>query len=113
MISGMRIENTENVKAFTIFDAPALDSVTVVLQDFGCGRGRLIVEYWGNAWSAYWGAMGDMALAEFIIGCHPQYIATKLEPTTHRQTKATRDLLITIAEVVQSAIPIFMQINGR
>ena len=111
MISGVRIEKIENLKAFIIFDAPGLDAipVTVAIQELGGGSWRMIVEYWGSAWSAYWGAIGDLTLAEFISGCHAQYLATKLEPTTHRQTKADSALLIKIAAVVQSAITIFMQ----
>lgn len=54
----MRVDNSAKTEAFTIFDAPKLDPVTVVLQDLGPGCGRLMVECWGSAWSAYWGGMG-------------------------------------------------------
>ncbi len=100
----MRIENTETVKVFTIFDAPKLDPITVVLQDLGPGHGRLIVECWGSAWSAYWGGMGNLTLAEFVTDSHPEYIATKLESTTHRQTKANSAYLMRITEAVHSAL---------
>lgn len=100
----MRIEHTEKAKVFTIFDAPKLDPITVVLQDLGAGHGRLIVECWGSAWSAYWGGMGGRTLAEFITDSHPEYIAGKMEPNNRRQTKRDSQYLLRITEAVHAAL---------
>lgn len=112
MGQNMRIETTVTVKVFTIFDAPKLHPITVVLQDFGAGCGRLIVECFGTAWSAYWGAMGHQTIAEFITDSSPEYIATKLEPTTHRQTKANSNYLMRITEAVHSAMRSNVELRG-
>ncbi len=73
----MRIEPAK-VDAFTIFGAPALDPVTVVMQDFGGGSGRFIVECYGEAWSAWWGAMGNDDLRGFVTTCSADYVANRL-----------------------------------
>jgi hypothetical protein len=65
-------------ECFTVYNAGALDPVLVILQDFGAGRGRLTLECYGRAWSAYWGAMGDDSLRDFLLNVSPEYIVTNL-----------------------------------
>jgi len=100
----MRIENTEKAKVFNIFDAPKLDPITVVLQDVGPGCGRLVVECFGSAWSGYWGAMGDRTLLEFLVDCHPGYIAGKMHPTDRKLKKSEAAYMGRIVEAVHSAL---------
>ncbi len=100
----MRIENTSAI-VFTIFDAPRLDPITVVLQDLGPSAGRLIVECYGSAWSGYWGAMGDRNLFDFLCVCSPQYISGKMHPTDHRKmTKREEAYLDRVVNVVLTAL---------
>lgn len=35
-----------------------LDPITVIFRDYGEGRGKIIVEVCGQAWSHHWGSMG-------------------------------------------------------
>lgn len=100
----MRIEHSERVKAFTIFDAPKLDPVTVVLQDVGPGCGRLVIECYGSAWSGYWGAMGDRPLLEFLVSCHHEYIAGRMRPTDRKMKKSEEAYLLRILDAVHSAL---------
>jgi hypothetical protein len=66
-------------ECFTVFGGEALDPVLVILQDFGGGRGRLTLECYGQAWSAYWGAMGnDNSLRGFLGGASHEYIGNCL-----------------------------------
>lgn len=92
----------ERSEIFTIYGAPSLDPITVVLQDLAPEKGRLIVECYGRAWSAFWGAMGDRSLAEFIASCDADYIQTKLSP--ERLKKADAEYLGRISVVVRDAI---------
>lgn len=108
----MRIENTEAAKVFTIFDAPKLDPVTVVLQDVGPGCGRLVVECFGSAWSSYWGAMGDRTLLEFLADCHPGYIAGKMHPTDRKLKKSEAAYMERIVEAVHSALCSNAKVTG-
>jgi len=77
----MRIE-TESTELIVIRDADGgrLDPITVLLRDVAPGSGHLIVECYGKAWSACWGAMGDRDLRTFVTDCHPDYISNRLDP---------------------------------
>lgn len=48
------------------------------MQDIEPGKGRLIIECFGAAWSAYWGAMGSRTLAELVRMADADYIANGL-----------------------------------
>lgn len=98
----MRIEDSAKSRVFTIFDAPKLDPVTVVLQDIAPGHGRLIVECWGEAWSAYWGGMGASTLAEFVRDCGTDYIVSKM--CRPRMLKREEAYLKRIVAAVQSTL---------
>lgn len=93
-----------NVQAFRISGVPSLDPITVVLQDFGKERGQLIIECFGCAWSAYWGAMGERTLAEFVSTCSTEYIANKLWDCNQRRTKDRYAYLNRIVKAVQEAL---------
>jgi hypothetical protein len=92
------------VEALRIFDAPKLDPIFVVLHDMGGGRGRLLIDCWGEAWAAYWGAMGERTLRQFITGCDTDYIANRLWPDRRRRTKREYEYLTRIVCVVQDAL---------
>lgn len=51
-----------------------LDPVSVILEDYEPGRGRIIVECAGESWSAWWGAMSGRAVAQFVCDCGADYI---------------------------------------
>ncbi len=62
----------------TLTDVPALDPITVFLENFDKGRGQITITCYGKAWTAYWGAMGDRTLSEFFCDCNTDYLANKL-----------------------------------
>lgn len=99
----MRTEQAVS-EAFTIYDAPKLDPITVVLQDSGAGKGKVIVECFGDAWSAYFGATGERRIREFLSDCGVDYLAGKLCPTSHRPSKAQQKYLERIAAAVLEAL---------
>ncbi|MDD5391165.1 MAG: hypothetical protein PHD37_17650 [Gallionellaceae bacterium] len=97
----MRVEIIDNT-AFTIFEAPKLDPITVVLQDIAPKQGRMIIECYGCAWSAYWGGMGNTNIREFILACNAEYIAGKMERP--RELKSDKAYLLRIVQAVQHAL---------
>lgn len=99
----MRIEPV-TVEAFTIYDAPTLDPVMVVIQDYHVGSGRLLVECFGIAWSAYWGAMGDRGVRGFVCSCSADYVVNRLWPSHQKRTKKDYAYLTRIVEAVQAAL---------
>lgn len=100
----MRVQPNPNTVSFTIFDAEKLDPVTVFLQDFGGGCGRLIVECWCTAWAAYWGAMGTLNVREFVLDAHADYIAGRMHPQDRKHLKRDEAYLLRIIKVVQQAL---------
>ncbi|MGP4843359.1 hypothetical protein ACTXGQ_04440 [Marinobacter sp. 1Y8] len=55
-----------------------LDPVTVILEDFELGKGKIIIECFGDSWSAFWLAMGKRDIATFFCRCDEHYIAKNL-----------------------------------
>lgn len=51
-----------------------LDPVTVILEDFEPGKGRIIIECYGKSWSAGWSAMSGRTVAQFVSDCGDEYI---------------------------------------
>lgn len=97
---------TETVSAevMVISGAPALDPVTVVFRDESPGRGGLIVECYGRAWSAFWGGMGDKPVKHFVASCGPDYIANKLWRDGDKRTKAAEAYLMRVASAIIEAL---------
>lgn len=97
------IANTDKLKAYVLEDAPALDSIFVFMYDIEPGKGRLIVECWGKAWSTFWGAMhanGSPAhLQAFLQVADVDYITGKLMPTK-KDEKYLRRIVSAIKETL-------------
>jgi hypothetical protein len=63
------------VTKLMITGAPSLDPITVYAEDIAPRKGKIIIECYGQSWSAYWGGMGDDTIAEFFCGASQDYIA--------------------------------------
>lgn len=90
------------VTAFEITDAPDLDFVRVILQDIGPGQGRITIECYGQAWSTYWGAMGDRTVGQFFHQGDDDYMVHKLQ--SGHLTKRAYAYLLKIVQAVQEAL---------
>ena len=73
----MKITETKVTKRL-LTDLKALDPVTFIAEDLGNERGKLTIDCYGEAWTAYWGAMGCDSVAEFINDCDVHYLAGRL-----------------------------------
>lgn len=73
----MQIEQTQLTK-LTLTELEALDPVSVIVEDYVPGKGKIIIECYGQSWSAYWGGMSGRCLADFFCSCDEHYIAGKL-----------------------------------
>ncbi len=104
----MRIE-PQTVTVFRLYDAPRLDPIFVVMQDLGTGVGRLVVECYGDAWSGYWGAMGERNLQDFLLQCSTDYIAGKMMGSQHKRTKQSQAYIHRVIAAVQEALGAFAQ----
>lgn len=75
----MKVE-LSTAQKLSITEMPNLDPVTVILEDLAPGKGKIIIECYGESWSAYWGAMGDgRTISTFFLSCDEHYIAGRLD----------------------------------
>lgn len=77
----MKIEETQ-VTRLKITEVERLDPVTVFLEDFEAGRGKITIECYGKSWSTFWGGMGTRTISEFFCSCDNHYISKNLSPET-------------------------------
>ena len=55
-----------------------LDPVTVFLEDYEPGKGKITIECYGQSWSAYWGGMSGDDVATFFCRCDESYLSGNL-----------------------------------
>jgi len=79
---------------------PTLDAITVFFQDFNPGQGRVVVECFGEAWTAYFDAMGGNTIRQFVSTAGVDYLTNKL--SRPKQTKTTEKYLRRIVEAVKA-----------
>lgn len=108
--SAVRVEQDLAVDAFRVYDAMrapglgSIDPITVMLRDFG-GSGQIVVECYGAAWSAWFGAIGSATLRQFLVGCDEYYLGGKLaNNTTRKTTKREEAYVCDIARAVIKAL---------
>ena len=65
----------KNIEKLTI-KADRLDPIGVFVEDFEPGKAKVTIEVYGEAWSHYWGGMGEgLSLREFFTDI--PYLVTK------------------------------------
>jgi len=76
----MKITETKVTK-IQITDIKGLDTTNVILEDFNHGQGKITIECFGKAWTAYWNAMGkNNTIDKFFCDCDNNYLSEKLDP---------------------------------
>lgn len=66
----------------TVLEIPAgegHDPITVIAFDAMPGQGKLIVQCWGDAWTCYFGDIGDRSLLEFVASTESDYLGSKFQ----------------------------------
>jgi hypothetical protein len=89
----------------TVYKIPAqnnMDMINFYLESLGPGRGRIIIECYGEIWSSFWPAMG-CSIHEFVYECPLSYLVTNLLPPK-RATKKEKEYLTKICQIVREAI---------
>ncbi|MCK5607797.1 hypothetical protein KAR91_38295 [Candidatus Pacearchaeota archaeon] len=74
----MKITKSNPLK-IKIEEVERLDPITVILEDLEPGKGKIIIECYGESWSSYWGGMGDRTISEFFCSCDNDYLAKNLD----------------------------------
>lgn len=87
LVTKLVVSGAKNSDGFT------LDPISLYLEDFGQGRGKLTVGCWDTTWSYFWGAMGNRTLEEFILKTNNSYLANKLKREGEKFTELDIDVL--------------------
>lgn len=74
----MKITKTP-VEKWTITDVERMDLINVTFEDFKPGHGKMTIDSYGDAWSAYWGAMASENIKQFVSTASTSYLVGKLK----------------------------------
>lgn len=92
-----KMELTDLVEDFKI------DNVSVMVEDPHPGAGRITITCFGQAWTAYFNAIGRKSMSEFFCACDEEYLIDALcfrpEDREHQPTYLNR-----IIAAVQKAL---------
>jgi hypothetical protein len=80
-----------------------IDPIEVYFRDEEPGQGSITITCYGEAWTAWWGAIGGRTIDEFVAQCDADYLLGKLTPPRHT-TKRQNDHLRKIIERVLSVL---------
>ena len=96
----MEIKQGITIDYFIISDVQALDPVTVILKDDD-GKGKVIIECYGESWSTYFGGIGSKSLLSFVSGLNSGYLEDRLISNAfHKPTKREKNYVNRIARAV-------------
>lgn len=73
----MKLQVSTSIK-LGLTDLDRLDPVTVYLENFEPGRGKITITCFRKSWSAGWTAMGGRRVEEFFVSCDDEYLAGNL-----------------------------------
>ena len=78
----MKIEETKITKLMIPRDR-GLDSISIYLENYEPGVGRITIVCYNEVWTAFWGAMGSSAesdcnVQKFFCSCDEHYLAKNL-----------------------------------
>ena len=75
------------------FKPEKLDQIICYYEDHSPGKGMITLVCYGEAWSCYWGSMGNENLIEFFLSADTGYLANKLWNHTYPQIDTDYDKL--------------------
>ena len=73
----MKIQVSTNIK-LGLTELDRLDPVTIYLENFEPGGGRITITCFRNSWSASWSSMSGRTVEQFFVSCGDEYLAGNL-----------------------------------
>lgn len=70
---------TSTVQKVWIPGSDDLDPITVYLENYEPGKGKITIESWGRAWSSAWPAMSKRSVEQFFVDSGTSYLAGYLD----------------------------------
>ena len=80
---------TGTVKRYYITELDRIDPITCYVENYQPGKGKIIIECFGQSWSSFWGAMGTGDLQEFFVSANSDYLVTNLSNALHSTKKVS------------------------
>jgi hypothetical protein len=80
LLAGWRfdVSDAHQLRTYRL-EAIGLDPITVYVEQFRPGAGRMTVQCYARAWTGFWGSHGAEApLEAFVASCDAEYIADGL-----------------------------------
>jgi hypothetical protein len=69
----MQVKSSNVVKKYEITDIKGCDNITIFIEDFEKGVGRITIRCYATVWCAFWGAMGSDCI-DFFLRCENDYL---------------------------------------
>lgn len=93
------------VECWKIPASNGLDEIHGFWMDVAPGKGYVTIICYGQAWTSYFGGMGDRTIREFFAECDTGYMVTKMGITPHlKQRKCDHAYLGRIIDAVRAAV---------
>lgn len=97
--------STVPVECWKIAEGNGLDEIHVFWMDVAPGKGYVTIICYGDAWTAYFGGMGNGTIREFFASCDTVYMVTKMGITMDlKQRKRDHAYLGRIIDAVKGAL---------
>ena len=99
-----------NVSMLTITEAVGTDPIRVITENYGPGKGRIIIQCWDRAWCAAWFAMGGETIEQFFATSGWDYILSNLTNGLQgmRKADAKRDEVY-VRRIIEAVQEVFRQ----
>lgn len=55
-----------------------LDPISVFLEDYEPGKGKITISCYDKSWHSYWGGMSGRSISDFFLSCDNYYITKNL-----------------------------------
>lgn len=75
----MEVKET-TVRKILITGVEDLDPVNVYIEEYTPTSGKITIECFSQAWSYFWGSIGEMSIMEFFCSCDNHYLSSKFAP---------------------------------
>lgn len=96
------------ITQLTISDAPRLDPIRVMIENYVPGQGRITITCYGRAWTAAWFGMSGASVEVFFANAGTGYIignlVSNMAPGLKRYQKHDDEYLTRIVVAVQEAL---------
>jgi hypothetical protein len=79
------------VDCWKIPEVDGLETIHVFWMDVAPGAGSVTITCYGQAWTAYFNAMGDWGIREFVSSCDINYLTGEMSKSPFLKRSKTND----------------------